>query len=216
MDAYTVSHSTCTQFFYTISNLRHSEKANWPPSSPDYLLHSGWDDTYQSSTKSSKPVNPPVLRVAIPLPVQSHSSPTETDSDASFAESTMHYIGSPTGRRALTGDKRQSLAVPAQRKPSDGEVSTISGIGSLLTTAAWPEPPSTVPASPAPFATAFVPGIEVTAPAQVRTPGVSLARPPPARHRLRLGGSRELRRDHLVGGEGVHLTVVTEVTKDVA
>jgi pheromone a factor receptor len=199
---------------------------NGPPASPDHLLRSGWDDSWRSDMKSARVLPSKVTPLCVVIPdtrAQSSPTPSEADSESSFAESTMHYLGSPTGRRALgTEPAVATEPTPTPRKPSEGEISIISGItGSILSYASWPEPPTAIPATPPPFSTMFysTASLPSCSANSTRYPS-EISRLPKAasKHRLRLGGSRELRMgprgDDSRAVEGIQLTVVTEVVKD--
>lgn len=223
--------------------------------SPLHVLQSGWDDTFKSSPTFFAPppptAKPPTLRLDMStMRAERHSpAPSDADSDATFAASTLHYVGSPTGRRALTAGLAPGLQAAhapaptpsrpvsqlslAPRKPSDGALSTISGLSeSLLSSSAWPEPPRTLPMSPtAPFSSAA--GIPVVADLGVPLgafdapprvfrigdgrPGTPVVRPlravaPKRSFRYLRGPERERGKgDAFASGEGIYMTVVKEV-----
>ncbi|KAH8101262.1 pheromone A receptor-domain-containing protein [Cristinia sonorae] len=121
----------------------------------------GWDDTIRF-THTPEILTPPPLKTTHEQPRPDSAS--DTESDASFMVSTLSYIQSPTGRKALgipspsptqvarlktaaaavVNPNRLSVIDPALNQIS---VSPASPSQSILS-ASWPEPPSALPLSP--------------------------------------------------------------------
>ncbi|PSR86952.1 hypothetical protein PHLCEN_2v5300 [Hermanssonia centrifuga] len=110
------------------------------PPLPVHLLTSGWDESLRPSQAAKLRPKPPALTCDIPVTSSTTSTP---DSDASFKESTLTYLQSPTGREALELASLPSLAqisppLPATTPPDHTDILSSP----------WPRPPSTVPTTP--------------------------------------------------------------------
>ncbi|KAI0350976.1 STE3-domain-containing protein [Trametes cingulata] len=131
------------------------------PSSPTsmYEMKSGWDDTW-------RPAAPAKVKLA-PLTIPEAPSQTTIavgDQDDPFVQSTLNYIESPTGREALglpslppalyhPGQRNGSVSPPAaaSRSPSppkESERKVAAPRPNSILSGPWPQPPSTIPASP--------------------------------------------------------------------
>jgi hypothetical protein len=147
---------------------------------PVYDLRSGWDDTFRAvPSAASKSVSTLQIDTSYAT-LRSHPRADIEEHAAldSFAESTMTYVGSPTGRRALASSPYafspprsssppalivapptptlgpspvRGCVEPILRKGSDGQLSafsTLSDSRSLLASSAWPTPPAALPTAP--------------------------------------------------------------------
>ncbi|KAI0668937.1 STE3-domain-containing protein [Trametes maxima] len=152
------------------------------PSSPTsmYEMKPGWDDTW-------RPAAPARVKLA-PLTIPESRSETTvvvSEQDDPFVQSTLHYIESPTGREALglpplppalhlpiQPDRNVSPHKAPSRSPSppkEGARTVVSPRPSSILSGPWPQPPSTIPASP-----------RTPSPKTPRTPVVSPPSPTPA------------------------------------
>jgi hypothetical protein len=149
-------------------------------SAPTYHLRSGWDDTLRDARPAPRKsvVSLHIDTSDSTLRTAPHANSEEETALDSFAESTLTYVGSPTGRRALGELSPRSFSPPhlaappallvapptptfdptlvaaptlGGRKTSDGDLSafsTLSDSRSLLASSAWPAPPAALPAAP--------------------------------------------------------------------
>ncbi|KAI9057585.1 pheromone receptor [Trametes sanguinea] len=139
------------------------------PSSPTsmYEMKAGWDDTWRPSAPAKVKLPPLVIPAA---PSETTIAFAEPEQDDLFARSTMRYVESPTGREALglppippaiyePGRRNGSVSPPmtpprvaSPPKPNttlqDGETAQARPDSMILSSGAWPRPPSTIPASP--------------------------------------------------------------------
>ncbi|CCM02279.1 uncharacterized protein FIBRA_04364 [Fibroporia radiculosa] len=159
--------------FYDHRHLLPSQSANVQPHmtlrSVETLaaaqLKSGWDDDLDA--KPWKKRRPSPISIVIPKSVTT-SPPASTascDADASFAQSTLTYLQSPTGRDALGLASPPPSSWKAAKPPSPLLETPVSSNSPLqppstipdslpaspphsILSAPWPRPPSAIPVSP--------------------------------------------------------------------
>ncbi|KAJ3486936.1 hypothetical protein NLI96_g3882 [Meripilus lineatus] len=166
-----------------------------PTPTPLDLNKSAWDDTLHTKLSSgsltTKQISKPKLSpISSDLPPSPSSS--DTDSDMSFINSTLQFVNSPTGRKALglppappaeSVDPTRLSVVPPPISSSQASSSDLSQASSSLTNSLlsgpWPEPPRTLPMTP--LATEFY-LVESSSPETVRPPALPRA-PSPAHAR---------------------------------
>lgn len=129
--------------------------------SPVHDLQSFWDDTSDGKLRRKSQRSPPKRKLPTNRDAsqfqpqfQENTPPNSPDSedggDESFKESTLTYITSPTGRRAL--EMAPLTPPPKASSPVRERSWDVSGANSILH-ASWPRPPSSIPSSPGPSPT---------------------------------------------------------------
>lgn len=130
---------------------------------------SGWDDSLRFS-KCPETIRPKLAHIVVDTP-PSPSAYSDTESDSSFIASTLNYVQSPTGRKALglPSPTKDTIPVPPmpESRPEPKVVSVVPQVdanrlsvidhaldtyshspSNSILSSSWPEPPSTLPIDP--------------------------------------------------------------------
>ncbi|KAI0946020.1 hypothetical protein AcV7_010110 [Taiwanofungus camphoratus] len=158
---------------------------------PVHLLKCGWDDTLRAKAAGKLDSIPVSIIIPGDVPASPPASSASDDSEQTFAQSTLTYVESPTGREAL-GLPPLLPSIQRMNRPAPLPVNAASSITIIshpdvehasspkspgspphsLLSEPWPRPPSGIPVSPIAPITIQPPTPEPTYP-RSRSPSVS-------------------------------------------
>lgn len=118
---------------------------------PVHHLPSFWDDTSDAKLQRQSQRSPPKRKTSPKPKTDEYSPPSSPEADASFKESTLTHVESPSGRRALELPDAHSPPDPG----NSSDVSTSAEKTSSILDSLWPRPPTTIPEGSSPTLSAY-------------------------------------------------------------